>query len=215
MTSSSLSSAESLGYGLVAAGVVLIVLIFVLLIYVIRSIGIMKLMEAKGMDAKYRAWIPFWAPYTVGTIIEDEVTDSDMVKYNVTRWIVTFYGLCSVVPYVGSIVSFLGGIYFIVVCAIMANKYKTAPSMVISSIFGLSGIGFMILATKMDQAGAEPIGEKTSAKTVEFDVHSNDESAARGESYAMTADEAMKEEKTEPKPKAEPAADSKESEADK
>lgn len=229
MTSSSLSSVESLGYGLLAAGVVFIVLIIALLGYVIRSIGIMKLMQAKGMDALYRAWIPFWAPYTVGTIIEDEVTDSDMIKYNTTRWIVTFYSLCSLIPYIGGVLSLLGGIYFIVACAIMANKYNTALSMVISSIFGLSGIGYMILATKMNEAEVAPMDEKETAKTVEYTVQSDNGSSAQGESYAMTAEEAMKEEQNEKKTveedktadeapaetTSEAAADSKETEADK
>jgi len=152
-------------------------LVLIVVLYVFNCFGIMKLMQAKGMDNTYRAWIPSWSVYVLGTIIEEELADNSAVKENVTRWIITLAPLAAMIPSIGSFLAFAGAIYQIVVCAILASKYGTTASMIISSIFGLPAIGYIILAGKMESVEATAYSGSTnteSAKVVSYEVETDE-----------------------------------------
>ena len=128
----------------------LVVIMLVGVNYVVNSFGIMRLMQVKGYDNVYRAWIPFYNSYILGEMVEGEIGDSQLVFPGVTRWIMCLYPLAGAVPALGELAVFVGGIYYIVVLCIFADKYKTTASMVVSSLFTLSGIGMMILASRIE-----------------------------------------------------------------
>ena len=141
------------------AGITIITLIVVFVIciavYILRAWALQRIMKARGMTALYRAWIPFWNSYTYGKIIENEVPKSSYVKENFTCWILTFYGLAGYIPVIGSILSLAGYIYTIIVSAVLAKKYSTMPSMIITSIFGVPFIGLFILGNSMKKNKVE------------------------------------------------------------
>ncbi len=139
----------------VAAVLVVLVVLFVIF-YVLTSVGIKKLMEAKHMPESGKAWVPFLRMYILGCIVEDEVRDQVVIGYNVTRWIFTFGGLLVLIPHLGEFLSIVVGIYMIVCLALMASKYHTTASMIITNILGLGGIGYMILASAMTKQGTAP-----------------------------------------------------------
>jgi hypothetical protein len=143
--------------------------LIILALYVLKAVGIMKLMDAKSMDRKYRAWIPFWNAYVVGSIIEDEVNDSVVVP-GVTKYIIMLYSLLTVVPVIGEYLVFIGAIYTIVCYAVLAKKYGAMAPMIILSIIGLEGIGFILLGNKMMEYGTNPLNEGAAPDTVEFET---------------------------------------------
>ncbi|NLY81161.1 MAG: hypothetical protein GX078_00080 [Clostridiales bacterium] len=149
------------GIWAVLAVIGLFILVIVLLTYVLFAIGLAKIMKAKGMDDRYRAWIPFWNSYVLGSIIEEEIGNEPYV-FEGTKWIFAFGGLAAgvianMIPFVGALVPLALYVYIIVCCAVMAKKYGTMVSVIITSIIGLPGIGFIITAGKME-GNSEPFG---------------------------------------------------------
>lgn len=126
-----------------------IFILFVGVFYVVYALGIKKLMIAEGLPDTYRAWVPFWNSFVLGEILEQETADFQFTFQNTTKWIVCLGPLFTIVPFVGNIASAIAGIYVFVLCAVMASKQGTTASMIISSLFCLSGIGFMIYANKV------------------------------------------------------------------
>lgn len=154
--------------------------------YAINAYGICKLMKVRGLDRTYRAWIPVWNDFILGMILEDETEGDQLTFPGTTRWIVALWPFCSIVPLIGSLVVFAGWVYTIILCAKMASKRGTQLSMVISSIFGLSGIGLMIYASKLEESPSEPMKEPSAfqeydpnpAPVVDFTVEAMDEKSA-------------------------------------
>lgn len=145
----------------------LILLILVLMLggvfYVVDAYGIMKLMEAKGYDQLYRAWVPFLNSYLLGEIVEDELQGHQLVFPGYTKWIFALYFVAGAVPLIGNLAVIAGGIYVLVLCCIMADKYKTVASMLISSLFALGGIGYAIVASKIAGNGSVKVDYEASA----------------------------------------------------
>ena len=162
----------------------LVVIMLVGVNYVVNSFGIMRLMQVKGYENVYRAWIPFYNDYILGEMVEDEIGDSQLVFPGVTRWIMCLYPLAGAVPAIGELAVSVGAIYFIVVLCIFADKYKTTASMVISSIFCLSGIGMMILASRIesgqpsysDPSNASNVSSASTASTTSTSSTTSDDS---------------------------------------
>ncbi len=142
----------------------LVVIMLVGVNYVVNSYGIMKLMQVEGYGDVYRAWIPFYNNYLLGEIIESELGQSQLVFPGITKWIFCLYIVAGAIPAIGELAVFVGGVYCLVVLCVFADKYKTTASMIISSIFGLSGIGMMILASRISsgQPGNPASAEKSS-----------------------------------------------------
>lgn len=137
-----------------AISAVVMILLFLVIIaasYVIYSFGVYRLMVAEGLEDRYRAWIPFWNSYVYGEILEFETEGFAITFPGVTKWIVCLYPLAVVVPGVGELAVAVGAIYVLILSVALANKYNTVPSMLISSIFSLSGIGFCFLASEMQR----------------------------------------------------------------
>ena len=164
----------------------LVVIMLVGVNYVVNSFGIMRLMQVKGYENVYRAWIPFYNDYILGEMVEDEIGDSQLVFPGVTRWIMCLYPLAGAVPAIGELAVSVGAIYFIVVLCIFADKYKTTASMVISSIFCLSGIGMMILASRIE-SGQPSYSNPSNA--------SNVSSASTASTSSTTSDDSFDEKK--------------------
>jgi hypothetical protein len=179
----------------------LVVIMLVGVNYVVNSFGIMRLMQVKGYENVYRAWIPFYNDYILGEMVEDEIGDSQLVFPGVTRWIMCLYPLAGAVPAIGELAVSVGAIYFIVVLCIFADKYKTTASMVISSIFCLSGIGMMILASRIESgqpsysnpSNASNASSASSASTTSTSSTTSDDSF--DEKKAKTVDFEVTEEK--------------------
>ena len=164
----------------------LVVIMLVGVNYVVNSFGIMRLMQVKGYDNVYRAWIPFYNSYILGEMVEGEIGDSQLVFPGVTRWIMCLYPLAGAVPALGELAVFVGGIYYIVVLCIFADKYKTTASMVVSSLFTLSGIGMMILASRIE-LGQPSYSNPSNA--------SNVSSASSASTTSTTSDDSFDEKK--------------------
>ncbi len=164
--------------------VFLFVLMFVGVFYAVNAYGIMKLMEAKGYDQLYRAWVPFLNMYFLGEIVEEEIGGHEFVFPGYTKWILALYPLTGAVPFLGNVAAVAGHIYTIVVCCIMADKYKTTVSMIVSAIFGFPGIGYSIMASRMSQGDSYTADNSTqTAETqtpvvTDFSVEAADEKSA-------------------------------------
>ena len=169
----------------------LVVIMLVGVNYVVNSFGIMRLMQVKGYDNVYRAWIPFYNSYILGEMVEGEIGDSQLVFPGVTRWIMCLYPLAGAVPALGELALFVGGIYYIVVLCIFADKYKTTASMVVSSLFTLSGIGMMILASRIE-SGQPSYSNPSSASSASTTSTTSDDSF--DEKKAKTVDFEVSEE---------------------
>jgi hypothetical protein len=134
-------------------GILAFFAIILLAYYVVFCIGIMKMMKAKDLKDIYRAWIPVWNIYMLGLIIEDEVDDNSFV-YNGTRWmflVISLLPLLFIIPVLPWIAMQIGLVYIYICTVLLAGKHNTIVSMIISNIFGLPGIGFMIIASKMEK----------------------------------------------------------------
>ena len=173
----------------------LVVIMLVGVNYVVNSFGIMRLMQVKGYDNVYRAWIPFYNSYILGEMVEGEIGDSQLVFPGVTRWIMCLYPLVGAVPALGELALFVGGIYYIVVLCIFADKYKTTASMVVSSLFTLSGIGMMILASRIE-SGQPSYSNPSSASSYSNPSNaSNVSSASSASTTSTTSDDSFDEKK--------------------
>ena len=134
-------------------GMIAFVIIILAALYSVYCIGIMKMMKAKDLNDRYRAWIPIWNVYMLGLIIEDEVDDNGFV-FNGTKWmflIISILPLFFLIPILPWIAMQVGAIYIYICTVLLASKHNTIVSMIISSMFGLPGIGFMIIASKMEK----------------------------------------------------------------
>ncbi|MDD5823769.1 MAG: hypothetical protein PUD55_05080 [Firmicutes bacterium] len=161
-----------------------VIFLFVGVFYIVNAYGIMKLMQVKGYEQTFKAWVPFLNMYCLGEILEEELKGNQLVIPEYTKWILALYPIASSIPAVGGFASFAGYVYAVVLCCVMAQKYGTTASMVISSIFCLSGIGYSIVATKMRENGfVEPdFAGRTANKeprvtVVDFEVHPADEAS--------------------------------------
>ena len=170
----------------------LVVIMLVGVNYVVNSFGIMRLMQVKGYDNVYRAWIPFYNSYILGEMVEGEIGDSQLVFPGVTRWIMCLYPLAGAVPALGELAIFVGGIYYIVVLCIFADKYKTTASMVVSSLFTLSGIGMMILASRIE-SGQPSYSNPSSASS--YSNPSNASNVSSASNASTTSDDSFDEKK--------------------
>ena len=170
----------------------LVVIMLVGVNYVVNSFGIMRLMQVKGYDNVYRAWIPFYNSYILGEMVEGEIGDSQLVFPGVTRWIMCLYPLAGAVPALGELALFVGGIYYIVVLCIFADKYKTTASMVVSSLFTLSGIGMMILASRIE-SGQPSYSNPSSASS--YSNPSNASNVSSDSNASTTSDDSFNEKK--------------------
>ncbi|HKK94708.1 MAG TPA: hypothetical protein VJ916_00080 [Anaerovoracaceae bacterium] len=160
---------ENDAYAMGFLGVLAVMGLFILVVavasYVIYAIGLSKVMAAKGMDDRYRAWIPFWNAYVGGSIIEEEAGYEAFV-IDGTKWILTLGGvaggiLSGVIPIIGGVIPLAYYVYTIMCNAVLAKKYGTMTSMIITSIIGLPGIGYIILSNQMDGVCEPFTGEYT------------------------------------------------------
>ncbi len=173
----------------------LVVIMLVGVNYVVNSFGIMRLMQVKGYDNVYRAWIPFYNSYILGEMVEGEIGDSQLVFPGVTRWIMCLYPLAGAVPALGELAVFVGGIYYIVVLCIFADKYKTTASMVVSSLFTLSGIGMMILASRIESGQPSYSNPSNASSYSNPSNASNVSSASNASTTSTTSDDSFDEKK--------------------
>lgn len=132
----------------------LFILVIALLTYVLFALGLAKIMKAKGMEDRYRAWIPFWNSYVLGSIVEEEIGNEAYV-FDGTKWIFTFGGLAAgvianIIPFIGALVPLALYVYIILCCAVMAKKYDSMVAVIVTSILCLPGIGYLIMAGKME-----------------------------------------------------------------
>lgn len=162
---------ENDAYAMGILGIIAFLGFFILIIavasYVIFAIGLSKIMAAKGMGDRYRAWIPFWNAYVIGSIIEEEAGDEAFV-FDGTKWIIALGGIAAgvvsgIIPVIGGIIPLAYYVYLIMCNAVLAKKYGTMTSMIVTSIVGLPGIGYMILAGKMDGVCEPFTGEYSGA----------------------------------------------------
>ena len=160
---------DAYAVGLLGFLAVMGLFIFVLAVatYVIFAIGLSKIMAAKGMGDRYRAWIPFWNVYVIGSIIEEEAGDEAFI-FDGTKWILTLGGIAGgiisgMIPVIGGIIPLAYYVYLIMCNAVLAKKYGTMTSMIITSIVGLPGIGYIILSNQMDGVCEPFTGEYSGA----------------------------------------------------
>lgn len=177
---------------MISAVAVLLTSVFALAIlvafYGVNAYGIYKLMQAEGLGDTYRAWIPVWNSFVLGEILEQETDGYKLTFPNTTKWIIPLYPFASFVPVIGSIATFAGWVYTIILSAVMAGKRNTTASMVISSLVGLPGIGYIIYASALSAADPNrkmqekpPFAENpvhTSAQSVDFTVEAADDKSA-------------------------------------
>lgn len=143
--------------GVLLFGVIILVLLPIIAIYVLNCVGQAKMMKAKGMEDIYRAWIPFWRSYILGSIMEDEIKDNKFIGGG-TKWIFLITSLSPILiiamfffAFIPIIAMEIGLVYIVISNVLLASKYNTIVSMMISSMFGLFGIGYIIIAGRMEK----------------------------------------------------------------
>ncbi len=115
-------AAGTAGYlGLLAGLGVFLFVIFAIAIvfYVLFAIGLKKMADDYGLENSWLAWVPIAQLYILGKLVGEIELFGQKIPY--TEWILIGGCFVNIVPVIGQILSFLVGIYSIVV---LYNLYK-------------------------------------------------------------------------------------------
>lgn len=97
------------GLGAALLGIMVVAILVSMAVYIITSLGWMKLYKAAGYEPAWAAWVPFLNIYAMGMFLKGELQESDRVGY-----ILAFYWVAALIPFVGSIAALVGGVFFLV-----------------------------------------------------------------------------------------------------
>ena len=111
MSSEQMSDVVVAGAGLGAAllGIMVVAILVSIAVYIITSLGWMKLYKAADYELAWAAWVPFLNIYAMGMFLKGELQESDTIGY-----ILAFYWVAALIPFVGSIAALVGGVFFLV-----------------------------------------------------------------------------------------------------
>lgn len=130
-------------------------IIITIVLYVLTSLGIYKIIKARGHQSPAMAWIPFYRYYLLGIVIEDEAAWHGAV-FSGTRWILCLGPVLNYIPTINGYD--IGGylytafvIYLAICIYAYAKKYDMAIAACILTVLGLTGIPLMVIGSRIEK----------------------------------------------------------------
>ena len=103
------SASAASGILAIFAGIWIFALVISIAVYVVSSLGFFKLYKKLGAENAWMAWVPLFNIYALAEFLQVETNSPVWMK-----WCMAFYWAASIIPILGTLVSFAGAILVIV-----------------------------------------------------------------------------------------------------